>query len=71
MYLQGLLCKETLSEAVAPPEEVVALCLQLRLGCVLTALSQQHSGMDGVRDDGARGGGRLEDAGPLLQVGTT
>uniref|UniRef100_A0A667GUG8 Ribosomal RNA processing 1B n=1 Tax=Lynx canadensis TaxID=61383 RepID=A0A667GUG8_LYNCA len=32
-----------------------------------TALSQQHSRMDGVRDDAARGGGRLEDAGPLLQ----
>ena len=59
------------SEAVAPLEVVVAVCLQLCLGCVLTALSQQHSRMDGVRDDAARGGGRLEDAGPLLQVGTT
>uniref|UniRef100_A0A452VNR2 Ribosomal RNA processing 1B n=1 Tax=Ursus maritimus TaxID=29073 RepID=A0A452VNR2_URSMA len=31
------------------------------------ALGKQHSRKDGVHDDGERGGGRLEDAGPLLQ----
>nr|XP_035954880.1 ribosomal RNA processing protein 1 homolog B isoform X3 [Halichoerus grypus]XP_035954882.1 ribosomal RNA processing protein 1 homolog B isoform X3 [Halichoerus grypus] len=31
------------------------------------ALGKHHSRKDGVHDDGERGGGRLEDAGPLLQ----
>ncbi|XP_058588130.1 ribosomal RNA processing protein 1 homolog B isoform X1 [Neofelis nebulosa] len=52
------------SEEETPENEVV---WRQTVSRKKTALSQQHSGMDGVRDDGARGGGRLEDAGPLLQ----
>nr|XP_060496993.1 ribosomal RNA processing protein 1 homolog B [Panthera onca] len=52
------------SEEETPENEVV---WRQTVSRKKTALSQQRSGMDGVRDDGARGGGRLEDAGPLLQ----
>ena len=37
----------------------------------MIALGKQHCREDGVHGDGERGGGRLEDAGPLLQVGRT
>uniref|UniRef100_A0ABI7XP97 Ribosomal RNA processing 1B n=1 Tax=Felis catus TaxID=9685 RepID=A0ABI7XP97_FELCA len=52
------------SEEETPENEVV---WRQTISRKKTALSQQHSRMDGVRDDAARGGGRLEDAGPLLQ----
>ncbi|GAB5576221.1 ribosomal RNA processing protein 1 homolog B isoform X3 [Prionailurus iriomotensis] len=52
------------SEEETPENEVV---WRQTVSRKKTALSQQHSRMDGVRDDAARGGGRLEDAGPLLQ----
>lgn len=59
-------------QTVAALRVVVAMCLKSSVsGCVFIALGKQHSRKDGVHDNGERGGGRLEDAGPLLQVGRT
>lgn len=69
MCWQDFLCAE--AETVAPVEVVVAACLNSSVsGCVLIALGKQQSRKDGVHDNGEPGG-RLEDAGPLLQVSRT
>ena len=67
MCLQDFVCEETGSGSRGSSRVFEELCLW----CVLVAPGQQHSGTDGVHDDGERGAGRLEDAGPLLQVGGT
>lgn len=49
----------------------LAVCLKSSVSaCVLIALGKQQSRKDEVHDNGEPGG-RLEDAGPLLQVGRT